>query len=110
MHVHWLIRGHMPFNKQTVSCPEQATFAKVVTILMSEGNFALLPASATDHTMTKGGMIMMQLMFTSSAWQVFAKLTVFFFLFFHKIMTDPSGNSEFCFPRISRKKIHCFLW
>ena len=92
---------------------------KRATFLTSEGNNALLPASARDQTVTKGacgrdqtvtkgGMFMMRLMFTSSARRVFQ--TVFFFhdeesYITNDLTTEPSGNSEFCFLRISMRRI-----
>ena len=49
---------------------------KRATFLTSEENDALLPASARDQTVTKGGMIIMRSTFTPSARRVFQ--TVFF--------------------------------
>ena len=74
---------------------------KRAKFLTSEGNIALLLASARNQTGTKGGMILMRLMFTSSTRRVFQ--TVFFFhdKVTDPLMTDPSRNSEFCFPRAS---------
>ena len=81
---------------------ERAT-CKRATFLTSEGNGALLPASTRDQTVTKGGMIM-RLMSPLSARRVFQ--TVFFFhngesYITNHLMTDFSGNSKLCFPRIS---------
>ena len=64
--VHWLIHGHMTPNKQTVYHQTSMSgqhLQKRTTFLTSEGDSALLPASARDQTVTKGGMITMQLMF-----------------------------------------------
>ena len=69
----------MTSNKQSV-CRQTSIsgqhLQKRAAFLTSEGNSALLPASARDQTMTKGGMIVMLLMFTSSARRFFQ--TVFF--------------------------------
>ena len=73
-YVHWLIHGHITFNKQSVSHQMSMRgqhLQKRVTFFMSEGNSALFHASARNQTVTKGGMIMMQLMFTLSAWRIF---------------------------------------
>ena len=69
----------MTSNKQIVSRQTSMSgqhLRKRETFLTSEDNSALLPASARDQTVTKGGTVMMQLMFTSSARSVFQ--TVFF--------------------------------
>ena len=58
MHVYWLIHGPMTSNKQFPSnVYKLATFVKAGSILRSEGNSALLPASAHDQTVTEGGML-----------------------------------------------------
>ena len=88
---------------------------------MPEGNSVLLPASARDQTVARGGMFMMRLMLTLSAWHVFFFQTVFFFLneesyITNLLMTDPSGKVNFvslksgCFIRFLGNKIHCFPW
>ena len=97
---------------------ERATFAQAGSFfLTSEGNSALLPASARDQTVTKGDMIMVRLTFTSSARRVYQTVS-----FFHDeesyitnhLMTDLLGNSEFfslesrCFPRLQLGKISRF--
>ena len=77
MSIHWLIHGHMTFNKQTVSCQKymrRQHLQKWSTFFTSEGNSALLPASTHDQTVTKGGIIMMQLMFTLISARMFFKL------------------------------------
>ena len=97
--LYWLIQGHMTSNKQTVS---HQTSISGQHFLTAEGNSALLPASAHDQTMTKGDMIMMRSMFTSSARCIFQ--TVFFshneesHNYNKSPVADLSGNSEFCFP------------
>ena len=70
MHIHWLIYGHMTSNQNIMSMSRQH-LQKWATFLTIEGNRALLPAFPHDQTMIKGGMIMMQLMFTLSAWRFF---------------------------------------
>ena len=80
-HIHWLIHGHMTSNKQTVSRQMSTSgqhLRKRATFFMSEGNSALLPARACDQSVTKGGVIMIHLMFTSSAWHIFQTLFFFF--------------------------------
>ena len=121
--VYWLIHGHMTSRKQTVSHHTsmiEQHLQKRATFLTSEGSSALLPASARDQTVTKGGMNLIPRVVGA-----FFKL-----LFFHdeesyttnRLTTDSSENRDFCFPRISmfpstssRKtsrfsgnKIHCF--
>ena len=64
----------MTSHKQTVSGQTSMSgqhLRKRATFLTSEGNNALLPASARDQSVTKGGMIMIRLMFTLSARRVF---------------------------------------
>ena len=63
----------MTSNEQTVS---HQTSMSGQQFLTSEGNIALLPASARDQTVTKSDMIVIRLMFTLSARRVFQ--TVFF--------------------------------
>ena len=63
--VYWLIHGHTTSNK------------------LFPAKLPFLPASALDQNVTKGGMIMVQLMYNKS------------------LDDFPSGNSEFCFPCIS---------
>ena len=89
---------------------------KQATFLKPEGNSALadVPASGRDQTAAKSGII-------TDAIDVILECLARFSncAFFHDeennvinlFMTHPSGNSEFCFPRIwrfSRSKIHFF--
>ena len=90
----------MTSNKQFPSnVYKLATFVKAGNILRSEGNSALLPASAHDQTVTEGGMLMMQLMFTSSACHIFQTFFPQQRKLYNKSLNDRSlGKQWILFP------------
>ena len=106
-HTHWLVHGHMTSNNETVSrqMPSAGNIAKTMT------------SNGKQFTVTRE-------MLTAFA-GISARYSKFAFVLFcyitNHLMTDPLGNSEFCFPRnsmfpstssretlrFSGNKIHC---